>query len=170
MVICVIYLIKNTMKNLIFLVIAIFIISCTSVKEIGQVNMISNRNVSPKIDYDLKSSYAGNSNKELKKSKAESIQVAIDNTVKKIPGGEFLMNVHLYSIGGKYYAATGDVWGMKDNDAYRGFNVGDKVVFKKLGKYNHGVVSGIKSDKSILIDTEDGKTINLKYDQVTRSE
>ena len=85
--------------------------SCMSTKEIGKLNMISNRNVDSKMDYVLIKNYAGSSKKELKRNKDVSIEKAIDKVVKATPGGEFLKNVRIYIVDGKYYAVEGDVWG-----------------------------------------------------------
>ncbi len=46
---------------------------CTSVMQIGKINMISNRNVETSFDYSLISSYAGGSQKEIKKTRSETI-------------------------------------------------------------------------------------------------
>ncbi|MBI3503060.1 MAG: hypothetical protein HY063_14835 [Bacteroidetes bacterium] len=52
----------------------------------------------------------------------ESIQQAVDAVVKKVDGGEYLMNAKIWLIirsGGGfvpdryYYAVEGDVWGLK---------------------------------------------------------
>ncbi|HEY1871029.1 MAG TPA: hypothetical protein VGG71_08220, partial [Chitinophagaceae bacterium] len=87
------------LNGILFIVIGITITSCaTPVKQIGKVNMISNRNVDPALNYGVISSYSGGSMRELKHSRATSIDDAIDQTVKKIPGGEFLMNVKIYMV------------------------------------------------------------------------
>src|SRR5258705_8863905 len=99
------------MKNLFFLVALTMLSSCMSFKQVGQVNMTSNRNIDPKLDYKVLSTYTGASTKELRKSRAKTLQQAIDETVKKIPGGEFLMNVKIYLVNGEYFAVEGDVWG-----------------------------------------------------------
>ncbi len=89
----------------------LFLASCTSVKQIGALNMISNRNIDRSLNYKPLLNYAGGSKRELKKSRCTSLQEAVDKTVKKVPNGEFLMNVKLYLIKGKYFAVEGDVWG-----------------------------------------------------------
>ena len=90
---------------------AVLVTACTSVKQIGKINMISTRNVDPNLKYEVISTYSGGSKRELKKSKSTSIEDAIDQTVKKVPGGEFLMNCKIYLINSKYIAVEGDVWG-----------------------------------------------------------
>lgn len=146
------------------------IASCTSVEQIGKVNMISNRNVNPKLSYIVLSTYAGGSKKELLRSRATSIENAVDKTVKKIPGGEFLMNAKIYLINARYFAVEGDVWGLTNNIEYRGFKVGDTVAWKKMGKYMTGTIQSLKDDKTCLIETENGSITEVKYDDISKVE
>ncbi|MCB0472480.1 MAG: hypothetical protein KDC56_05415, partial [Flavobacteriaceae bacterium] len=82
------------MKNIIYFIIsAVIFTSCVSVKQIGKLNMISNRNVDPNLNYQNLTTYSGGSQKELLRSRTKTIEDAVDQTVRKIPGGEFLMNV-----------------------------------------------------------------------------
>lgn len=99
------------------LTLAILMGSCMSVKQIGKLNMISNRNVDSKMEYANLKNYAGGSRKELKRLKAPTLEGAIDNVVKKVPGGEFLKNVKIYVINSKYFAVEGDVWGYPQTTA-----------------------------------------------------
>ena len=153
--------------------------SCISVKEVGKVNMISNRNVSMKTDYGLLASYSGGSKSELKKSKAENIEQAIDQTVRKVPGGEFLMNAKInivyHRVSGKaFFAVEGDVYGLKSANgtaerSYRGFKAGDKVNWgNKLMGFKSGTIKSIKDDRTCLIETEDGKVVEKKYDEISK--
>lgn len=158
---------KQIILGLIFLT---AISSCTSVKQIGKVNMISNRNVDPKLDYSVISTYSGGSKRELKKSRALTIEDAIDQTVRKIPGGEFLMNSKIYIVNDKYIAVEGDVWGVKTNIAYRGFKVGDKVVWKVMGDVKTGTIKSLKDDKTCFVETESGNIVEKKYDDISKAE
>lgn len=65
---------------------------------IGQVNMISTRNVDMSRKYEPLSTYAGGSQEELKESTAKNIEEAVNATVRKIPGGEFIMNAKIYAV------------------------------------------------------------------------
>ena len=67
---------KKNFKNLMFLTIPILIYGCsnTTVKQIGKVNMISNRNVNTEFNYKPIKTYAGMSKKELNRIKNESIE------------------------------------------------------------------------------------------------
>ena len=144
--------------------------ACISVKQIGKVNMISNRNVDPTLDYEIISTYSGGSKRELRKTRAITIEDAITQTVKKIPGGEFLMNTKIYIVNDKYFAVEGDVWGVGTNIAYRGFMVGDKVVWKVMGVVKEGTVKSLKDDKTCFVETEDGIIVEKKYDQISKAE
>ena len=108
-------------KLLVIASIALFASSCQTVRltDAGKLNMVSDRNVDLKNRYVLLKSYAGASNKELKKTTAISLSDAVDETVKRVKGGEFLMNAHFYVVehhkrkkSWVTYAVEGDVWGM----------------------------------------------------------
>jgi len=92
-------------------------------KKVGECNMISRRNVDPAANkYVRLTTYTGGGEKELKKSTAEDLDMAIDATVKSVSGGEFLMNVRVYQVlhlprnkkkeAYTTYAVEGDVWGL----------------------------------------------------------
>ncbi len=102
------------MKKTIFaamVIAAITLTSCLSAKQIGKLNMVSNRNIDSKMEYVSLKNYTGGSRKELRRYKSESLEGAIDQVVKAVPGGEFLKNVKIYVVNKKYYAVEGDVWG-----------------------------------------------------------
>ncbi len=144
--------------------------SCTSVKQIGKVNMISNRNIDSGLDYDVISTYAGGSNKDLKRSKALTIEDAIDETVRNVPGGEFLMNAQIYIVNGKYMAVEGDVWGRATNANHRGFSIGDKVTWKEWGNHKTGTIKALKDTEKCIIDLDEGGTTEQKYDDLSKTE
>ena len=156
---------------------AVLVTACTSVKQIGKINMISTRNVDPNLKYEVISTYSGGSKRELKKSKSTSIEDAIDQTVKKVPGGEFLMNCKIYLINSKYIAVEGDVWGNPKQQSFRGFKVGDKVTWKNQAllngtKFLTGTISALKDDKTcyVKVDNEIDKIVELSYDDITKSD
>ena len=151
--------------------VVIILTGCASVKQIGDINMISNRNIDHEIEYKVITTYSGGSKKELKKSKATSMQAALDQTVRKVPGGEYLMNAKIYLIKGKYIAVEGDVWGATDViQSYRGFKIGDNVMWKELGTFYSGKITALKDDKSCYVQSIDGnKTHELKYERLTKS-
>lgn len=161
----------NLIRLLFLLLSVTAFVSCTSVKQIGKLNMISNRNVDPALNYKLISNYSGGSDREVKKSKAVNLEMAIDQTVKKVPGGEFLMNAKIYVVNKKYFAAEGDVWGIssdKSTAEFNGFKIGDKVTWKKFGKFRTGKIEAFKDNANCLVKDEDSKTVEIKYIDLTK--
>lgn len=167
-------------KNIFLILLLGLLAACTTVKQIGKVNMISDRNVDPSLKYQVITTYSGGSKAELKQSRAVTIEDAIDKTVRKVPGGNFLMNVKIYSINNRYYAVEGDVWGDQTNLTYRGFKVGNKVIFKnrsvlaRLGlgeKYLTATILALRDDKTCIIKFDDSdKKIEAFYDDITKTE
>jgi hypothetical protein len=157
------------------LVATVFLSSCAGVKvtQIGKLNMISNRNVDSKMDYSLLKNYMGASDKEIKKAKATTLEDAIDETVRNTSGGEFLKNVKVYLVQNKkkmYYAVEGDVWGVKGEENFRGFTIGDMVQWKdRLGKTHKGKITGLKDSKECMVK-EEGKEDSkaVEFDRVTK--
>ena len=146
--------------------------SCTSIKHIGKLNMISNRNIDSNGDYIVLSTYAGGSSKELRKSRALTLEDAVDKTVRKVPGGDYLMNAKIYIVkhGKKIYlACEGDVWGKKGETAYRGFKIGDKVILDGLVNTTAKIKS-FKDDKTCFIERINGVIEEVKYDRISKAE
>lgn len=158
------------MKKTTTLCLIMLLSACTNVKQIGKVNMIANRNIDATLNYDVISTYTGGSKREVRKSRATSVENAIDQTVKKIPGGEYLMNAKIYLVNRRFIAVEGDVWGIKKEVAFRGFKVGDKVTWKVLGKFKEGIITSLKDDKTCLVKTDDGQVIEKKYDSISKIE
>ncbi len=164
----------SNFKLILFLVCVLLINSCTSVKQIGDINMISSRNVEKTMDYVLLRSYMGGNHKEIKDSKKleiSSLENAINKVVKETPGGEFLKNVKIYLINGKYIAVEGDVWGtagVKEN--YRGISLNDHVLYKNSGNIFKGSIVALKNDQ-ICFFQEFGSpnTIQIGYDNITKT-
>lgn len=159
---------KSKYLLLLGIAIILFVTACTTINEIGKINMISNRNIDPNLKYQLISTYSGSSREEVKSSKAKNIEEAIDQTVKKVPGGEFLMNVKLFQIDKIYFAAVGDVWGVANNIAIRGFQTGNKVTWKRMGVFISGVISALKDDNTCFVKTGN-ETYEVKYTELTKS-
>lgn len=162
------------MKKLFFLATASLILSSCSIgiKQVADVNMISNRNIDPKNDYELIQRYAGsNSKKELKKEvkkvKATNVQSAVDYTVRNIPGAEFLTNVKIFVANGKYFIVHGDAWGFKgaENTEVKGFRVGDNVQFKKAFQTFNGTITKLTAEKAHVKD-DSGKVHEIDYDKL----
>lgn len=155
---------QGILKNLMIAVILLSFYGCSknTIKQIGKVNMISNRNVSTEFNYKPIKTYAGMSKKELKKVKNETIEEAIDQTVKSVPGGEFIMNARIHQINGQYFAVEGDVWGREINE-YRGFKVGDRVQWKSNFKTKAGVITSLLDDVECMVK-EDGESTSTKIE------
>jgi len=165
----------KTNKNVIGIAaIILFFTSCVSVQQIGQLTMISNRNIDKSQNYELIKSYVGSSDDERKHSKATTIQQAIDGTVQEVPGGEYIMNVRIYLVmhGSKhqYFSVEGDVWGIKQNSTepspdgstYYSFKEGDNVAWRYDSKYYTGIIVSMKDRKKCLVKVDDnGKTIAI---------
>lgn len=166
-------------KSIIAAIVAVVVLmsSCTSVKEIGNLNMISTRNVESKSNYVLIKNYAGGSKKELKKSKAETIEDAVNNTVKGVAGGEFLKNTKIFKVTKHYvlfysyfYAAEGDVWGLDGDITFRGFRKGDKITIKLKKEFKTATIQSFVDDKKCLIKLDStGAIIEASYDDLTKN-
>jgi len=147
--------------------VSISLTSCFSTKQIGDLTMISTRNVDTKSEYVLLRTYMGGTKKELKKSKAKDLKDAVNNVVKQTPGGEFIKNVKVYMVNGKYFAVEGDIWGLQENVNFRGFKIGDKVNYKGE-KY---VITNLTNDKVCTIKNEEsGKTKDVSYSDIKKAD
>lgn len=156
-------------KIILILVVALFFVNSCKVQKIGSLNMISTKNIGNFSDYEQLASYARGNQLKITQSKAKTIQGALDQTVKEVPGGVFMMNASLYLVRGKYFAVEGDVWGIKQNADYKGFKVGDKVMWKTVTGYKRGVVEAIKdSENCVVIDEENQKRTTIKYVKLMR--
>jgi len=156
------------MKKYALVVLVAMMASCMSVKQIGKVNMISNRNIESKADYVPIRNYMGGSKKELKRLKAASLEQAIDNVVRNTPGGEFLKNVKIYIINNKYFAVEGDIWGFEGNGNMKGFKVGDMVQWKDVGQTFTGTIVDLKNEKRATVKDSGGKLREVKYSEMLK--
>lgn len=161
----------NSIKKITVLAISISLASCMSVKEIGDLNMISTRNVDSKGDYVLLRNYMGGTKKELKKSKAKGLEQAINNVVKQTPGGEFLKNVKVYIINKKHFAVEGDIWGLQSGQNMRGYSLGSKVQYPCGVKKCIGTITDLTNDKVCQVKNEEtGKVTTEKYSDLKKAE
>jgi hypothetical protein len=167
----------NKIKKITFLlVLTALFSSCSTVYELGDLTMVSSRNIETKMDYVLIKNYSGGSKKEikkaLKKTKATNLETAINETVKNVAGGEFLKNANFYAIkrGKKFsYYAEGDVWGLQGNESFRGFKVGDTVQWKELTVTKKGVITGLTdSEKCMVKEIGQENSTSLKYSSITK--
>jgi hypothetical protein len=114
---------KKTIINLLaILLMSSALTSCMVFNEAGRLNLVSVRNIDSKNNYQLLQKNVEYTKKEMRKNCKTSIEQAIDDVVKKVPGGEYLMNakINVCVIPGSlfngykpscFYVVTGDVWG-----------------------------------------------------------
>lgn len=170
------------MKNIKFIFILSVLVlfsGCIETKQIGKLNMVSNRNIDQSKNYKQLTTYSGGSKRELKKTRAKTMEDAIDATVRKVPGGEYLMNVKVYLVNSTYIAVEGDVWGNSENSSFKGYKVGDKVTWKTdrniiqktagAPEFSTGVINALIGDTKCLIKVDgDDKLIELEYDKIIK--
>jgi hypothetical protein len=134
--------------------------------------MISTRNIESKEDYKLLTTYSGGSKVDLRKSRAKTIQQAVDETVRKTVGGEYLMNVKIYLVNQQYYAIEGDVWGREGVEtaevSVNGFKVGDNVTWKINGMYKTGKIIALKDTYCLIEQDGNQKKIKKDYNRLTK--
>lgn len=138
-----------------------------SIKLVGEFNMISTRNVSMKESYTVIKSYAGEGRRDLDKNKASTMDGAVNNLVRSVPGGEFIMNAKIYVIDNLYYSVGGDVYGLEAGQNYKGFKKGQRVQWKSMGVRFQGKVVNLKSSDEITVETENGVIKNFSPDELT---
>ena len=98
------------MKNTILLISLAFITLSCGYKRMGDLTMISNRNVDKSANYVL---LARDVEQKIKTRKKDYLELAIDEAVQSVEGGEYIMNVKLYiKRNGKKIKIQGDVWGL----------------------------------------------------------
>lgn len=152
--------------------------SCVSIKEIGHVNVLSTRNTElGDVKYARIATYAGESQQELKKSRAVTIDEAINSTIRQYPGGEFMTNVKIWLItNGKknFFAVSGDIYGRENENgvierSHRGFSIGDSVIWQEAGStFVKGVIESLVDNENCIIRREDGKLIKQKYTKLSK--
>ncbi len=154
--------------------------SCAKIVSLGDLNVISTRNVD--VDgttkYKQLKTYIGLSKKQKKKARAKDIEEAVNVTVRSVPGGEYATNTKLYMIirplkskpAKKYaYIVEGDVWGVATDISMKGFKVGDRVFYSSLKGQKQGVIIELKDDKQAAIQIEGQEKIELiSYDKLTK--
>src|SRR5690242_11262117 len=87
--------------------ISLVLAGCGSWKRMGDLTMMSSRNVDSKTTYHELSRYTS-----APKKGAATLEEALDAAVAQVPGGEFMRNVQVYSKG-RRVRVVGDVWGRR---------------------------------------------------------
>lgn len=162
--------------------------SCAGWQRIGDLTMISSRNVDSKTEYTELSRHAKSDSKK-------TIEAALDDAVSKVPGGEFMKNIQVYSKKGKV-KVDGDVWGSRPTGYLSAeekkakeqqakldekkaladsFKVGDKVTFKAglTGGYVTAEVTGKDSENAVIEFTDKSgkkKIDKIAFEKLTKVE
>lgn len=143
------------MKQILFILGIIFLLSSCAYQRIGDLTMISNRNVDTGKEYVL---IHRNAEGKAKMKDNDALERAIDKATEAY-NGEYLMNVKVYvKDNGKKIKVEGDVWGLKSTRVNVNtsvsknieFNTGDKVMFKSTGKLIEGKIIGINSNGAVI--------------------
>lgn len=124
---------------------------------IGDLTMVSTRNIDSETDYVLIQKYVVAT---AKSKQGDALQTAIDNAVKETQDGEYLKNVRVYvKNNGKKVKVEGDVWGIqtveknvtKTVNANIEFKVGDKVTFRgTFDKILEGTIIGLNANNAVI--------------------
>ena len=143
------------MKKTVYTIGVLAILSSFGYQRIGDLTMISNRNIDSSEDYVL---IQRNAEGKAKMKKDDALELAIDNATEAY-NGEYLMNVKVHvKNNGKKIKVEGDVWGLKSTQVNVEssvtkkieFNTGDSVTFKNTGKLVEGKIIGINANGAII--------------------
>jgi hypothetical protein len=158
-------------------IIAVVFIFSSCASRLGDLTMISTRNVDSGVKYvELKRSVKG---------KSKDLETAIEKAVKQVPGGEFMKNVVIYYNG--KIKVEGDVWGVsgvlsekdqresdrksKEDELSSMFSVGDKVSWRTITRsIESGVISGKDESKAIVSIEGSDKLARVSYAVLTKIE
>jgi hypothetical protein len=144
--------------------------------KLGDLTTVSNRNIDSGTNYVELARYVEGRGKQLKHKKQGALEMAIDNTVKSIPGGEFLKNATIrMTPRGRYIRIVGDVWGIpgvltEAQQKAAKFNIGDNVSWNNAGNFMKGTITGKDEDKAMVkyIDGKGVEQLNrIDYDRLT---
>lgn len=164
----------KTLNLPLVLIASFFLTSCGSYVRIGDLTGISNRNIDNSQQYVLLERDV----ESVAKSEKDALEQAVDNMTKE-HNGEFLRNVKIYvKSNGKKVRVVGDVWGIQNTNvnvvtnanAKIEINIGDNVIFKNNGELIKGRIIGLNSDTVIVEYGKRNSKIELKYDQITKTE
>ena len=147
------------MKSILLLSIFAIILTSCGYQRIGDLTMISNRNVDSDTEYVI---LERNAVGIAKMKKGDALELAIEAATEKYKG-EYLKNVKIYVKGnGKKIKVEGDVWGLKQEGSQTTvdvessvtkkieFETGDTVSFKSSGKLVEGTIVGINSEGAVV--------------------
>lgn len=170
---------KNLVKWCVCIAPISLVLSGCGWTRIGELTMISTRNVDSKADYKLIKKYAVG---KAKSKDNQALKVAIENCVKTEKDGEFLKNVKIFiKNNGRKVKVEGDIWGVQSVDknvetkvnAVVEFKVGDKVTFRQNGKIVEGTILGVNQNTCVVEHKNMlGKMTKseIKYEELTKIE
>lgn len=99
------------MKIIFFSVFILTAISCSSYRRLGDLNMVSNRNIDSSQKYEL---LQRNVKAKCRIKNNNSLEIALDRVVENYRG-EYLMNAKIYiKKNMRKIMIEGDVWGIKE--------------------------------------------------------
>lgn len=142
-------------KKLFYLGLTSILMTSCAYQRIGDLTMISNRNVDSGEEYVLIQRSAEG---KAKMKKDDALERAVDVATEEYKG-EYLMNVKVYvKNNGKKIKVEGDVWGLKSTQVNVEssvtkkveFKTGDTVTFKNSGKLTEGKIIGINANGAII--------------------
>lgn len=148
--------------------------SCSSIKPIGDVEILNYQKLDNSAKYELIASNVGGSYKEFNDARMQGIKTipdAVKRLVENVPGGVFLKNAKIYIIDNGLVSVQGDVWGIKSESAnIKGFAVGSHVIYQKGSKMAKAQVMTLKDATTCFIqEFGEEKTLEVRYEYLTKS-
>lgn len=164
------------MKYTSLLLAALLLTSCGGWQRVGQMTMVSTRNVDGAQPYVL---LVRGAEATAKMKQDDAMQMAVDAAVAQHPGGEYMMNVSVYvKENGKAVKVNGDVWGIASaantaSSVVTGssdMRTGDRVAFKLGGHVTEGTIVGIRPTSAVVEYTSGTKQLmkELDYSKLTK--
>lgn len=165
-------------KNVIYFGLTLLLMSSCTYKRIGDLTMVSNRNIDSGKEYVL---IQRNVEGKAKTKKNDALERAIEAST-GVENGEYLMNVKIYvKSNGKKIKVKGDLWGLKSTKVNVEssvtkkieFNNGDTVTFQVSGKLREGKIIGINGNGAIIqyINVlNQTKTKEFSFEELTKIE
>ena len=149
----------------------VFLTSCVSYSRIGDLTMISNRNIDSHGKYVL---IKRNAEGIAKEENNDALERAIDAATKKYDG-EYMMNVKIYiKDNGTTIKVVGDVWGFADSKYAQDhtFKVGNSIVWKRNAAMKKGKIVGLKDGIAVIeyISQKKKKHIEVSIEKLTKTE
>jgi len=155
--------------------------ACSSYYRLGDLNMVSTRNIDSSADYELVARYQT----AKVRAKEDSLQAVIDKVVRDTPGGEYAMNVKIFvKQNGRKVKVEADVWGFpppraattdvgvtQSVSAHVELRVGDWVSWSSRGKeLERGRIIGLNADGAVVAVDGGERIVSQSFDDLTKIE